>query len=216
MTRTTLLAAAAVLAGLSVSGAASAANLLTNGGFEAPNVGGAGYYNLGIDHAVPAAFAWTVSNNVDIVTYGAGYAPTTPAGGGGLQAIDLVGYGNAGGVSQTFATVAGQTYQLSFDYSHNPGIGGASALVSVAGGSFQIANNDAADGWLHYSGTFLATGANTTLSFDNLTGGGNAGVYLDNVSVTGGAVPEPATWALMLTGFGLAGATLRRRQFALA
>ena len=28
----------------------------------------------------------------------------------------------------------------------------------------------------------------------------------------GGAVPEPATWALMITGFGLVGATLRRRR----
>ena len=30
------------------------------------------------------------------------------------------------------------------------------------------------------------------------------------------AVPEPASWALMITGFGLAGATLRRRRAALA
>ena len=30
------------------------------------------------------------------------------------------------------------------------------------------------------------------------------------------AVPEPATWALMLGGFGLAGAALRRRRFATA
>ncbi len=29
-------------------------------------------------------------------------------------------------------------------------------------------------------------------------------------------VPEPATWALMLTGFGLAGVSLRRRRTALA
>jgi len=28
----------------------------------------------------------------------------------------------------------------------------------------------------------------------------------------GGAVPEPAAWALMIAGFGLAGATLRRRR----
>ena len=32
----------------------------------------------------------------------------------------------------------------------------------------------------------------------------------------GGAVPEPTTWALMLGGFGLAGAALRRRRAAVA
>ncbi len=37
--------------------------------------------------------------------------------------------------------------------------------------------------------------------------------YFDNISATqgGGAVPEPATWGLMITGFGLAGGALRRR-----
>jgi opacity protein-like surface antigen len=36
----------------------------------------------------------------------------------------------------------------------------------------------------------------------------------DNFAVT--AVPEPAAWALMIMGFGAAGAMLRRRQYALA
>lgn len=31
-----------------------------------------------------------------------------------------------------------------------------------------------------------------------------------------GAVPEPATWAMMIAGFGLAGAALRRRRFAVS
>ena len=35
-------------------------------------------------------------------------------------------------------------------------------------------------------------------------------------SVTSGAVPEPATWALMIGGFGLAGAALRRRRTLVA
>jgi hypothetical protein len=31
-----------------------------------------------------------------------------------------------------------------------------------------------------------------------------------------GGVPEPATWAMMLVGFGAAGAALRRRRIAVA
>ena len=52
-------------------------------------------------------------------------------------------------------------------------------------------------------------------------------VYGANVSATfkllavdtgpvGGAVPEPATWGMMIMGFGLAGAVVRRRRAALA
>jgi hypothetical protein len=37
----------------------------------------------------------------------------------------------------------------------------------------------------------------------------------DNIA-TVSAVPEPATWAMMITGFGLAGAAMRRRRASLA
>jgi hypothetical protein len=46
----------------------------------------------------------------------------------------------------------------------------------------------------------------------------NAGDYLvdnrfiDPLAPTGGGVPEPASWTLMIAGFGLAGAALRRRR----
>jgi hypothetical protein len=42
-------------------------------------------------------------------------------------------------------------------------------------------------------------------------------IDLDDVSVTGpaagaGGVPEPASWALMIAGFGMAGGLLRQRR----
>ncbi len=39
-----------------------------------------------------------------------------------------------------------------------------------------------------------------------------AGLWTDIAT----GVPEPTTWALMLSGFGLAGVALRRRRVALA
>jgi hypothetical protein len=56
-----------------------------------------------------------------------------------------------------------------------------------------------ATGGVLYSGTFNASGEthSATVSFDR---------------PVGNPVPEPAAWALMLSGFGLAGAALRRRR----
>ena len=39
---------------------------------------------------------------------------------------------------------------------------------------------------------------------------------LNELRVSGGAVPEPASWALMIGGFGLVGAASRRRRLAVA
>lgn len=47
---------------------------------------------------------------------------------------------------------------------------------------------------------------------DGVPGGSNTAVFtLGQVTVPVAAVPEPATWAMMLGGFGLIGATTRRR-----
>jgi hypothetical protein len=48
---------------------------------------------------------------------------------------------------------------------------------------------------------------------------GAQGLQLDDVVVdaaASAAVPEPATWAMMILGFGAAGSVLRRRRLALA
>jgi len=45
----------------------------------------------------------------------------------------------------------------------------------------------------------------------------DAGVQIDNLALEGvAAVPEPATWAMMILGFGGVGATIRRRRQSLA
>jgi hypothetical protein len=38
------------------------------------------------------------------------------------------------------------------------------------------------------------------------------GLALDNVSIATLAVPEPATWAMMIFGFGAAGVSMRARK----
>jgi len=60
---------------------------------------------------------------------------------------------------------------------------------------------------------FLRPVAAGTVAFNFWAeGGDNIGPILDNVSLDISAVPEPATWAMMIGGFALAGAAMRRRK----
>jgi hypothetical protein len=59
------------------------------------------------------------------------------------------------------------------------------------------------------SGNGPLQSSNTSLNFD-------ANVTYVTGDAAPGAVPEPASWALMISGFGLAGAALRRRRSAAA
>jgi hypothetical protein len=69
-----------------------------------------------------------------------------------------------------------------------------------------------ADPLANYSFTFATTGGQ--LIFRELGPSNQQGNILDDVSLA--AVPEPATWAMMILGFGAAGSILRRRKVALA
>lgn len=93
-------------------------------------------------------------------------------------------------------------------------------LSKVGGGKFNLLNFDYAsndltvsDGatWLSLSGSGNVS-ANllkvSSVTFSSLNYTYN---QLDNVQVSG-AVPEPASWALMLGGFGLVGGAIRSRK----
>ncbi len=201
----------AALGALAMAGSASAANLLANGNFENTGFGGtSGYYNLGpggsgADHGIPSDFGWSVPvNNVDIVANGV-YGPYLASG--GAYSLDLVGYGSTGAIEQSFNTVAGKTYQVTLDYSSNNGINGPTADITVDGSS--IGTLTGTHSWKSFSTTFVGDGNPATFEIAEVIGGGNAGVFLDNISVA--AVPEPAAWALMIGGLGLTGFALRRR-----
>lgn len=202
---------------------AAAASLLKNGGFETP-VDTSGASVVIYAGQEPAGFGWTVTEgSVDVHNTNGPFGGQPDPAGAGVGALDLIGVGSRGGIAQSFATVIGAKYVLAFDYANNPFIPSAAMMFGVrgAGGDlFQDTVTHAGSvlgnmNWTNYAFEFTATESMSTLFFTNIAGGSAAGVYLDNISVIGpeaGAVPEPTTWALMISGFGLAGTALRRRR----
>lgn len=100
------------------------------------------------------------------------------------------------------------TYGYSSDFTGNVIMGPFTNLSNLSLSVSNIAPNFAMTSFTFY---FDATTAGSAaFGFQDL-GNDNIGVILDNVSLSVGAVPEPATWAMMILGFGLAGAGMRRR-----
>ena len=121
-----------------------------------------------------------------------------------------------GGITQTLSTIAGQSYALAFGYANRQGAGAASSFEVYWGDTLIASLNTASTTWTSYSGgtPLLATSDATTLAFVSTGPSSNPsyGSYLDGVSVTTvSAVPEPETYAMLLTGLGLM-ATIGRRR----
>lgn len=190
----------------------SAAESLTNGGFEAPVVVGP----CCVTSPPTPIPGWTPTPNVNVVN-GTFSSSAGNLAKEGNQYLDLVGEGGTGSIAQSFATAIGQVYNLRFWYSHNlfSGLGSASARLSVGSLSDSFTHTGGTNAnlaWVFYSNSFTAGSASTTLTFTNTAGATNEGVFLDAVSVT--AVPEPSTWAMLILGFGLLGGAMRRRSQA--
>ena len=167
-------------------------NLIVNGSFEESSINPGTYQDL--PPGSTAITGWTVTGHVD-------YVAALWAASDGKHSLDMDGSacntrtptGCLGGVKQSFATAAGQKYDVSFDLAGNPFNGPKvkTLKVSAAGQSqnftFDITGHSAAHmGWKTEHWTFTATAAETTIEFvsadsaPNLSGWGPA---LDNVIV---------------------------------
>ena len=155
--------------------------------------------------------SWTVlSGSVDLInTYWTPYE--------GQYSLDLNG-NTVGSIAQTFDTVAGKTYTVSFEMAGNTDGGGAVKAIIAGTTNPNFFTFDSAGmtrsnmGWTGESFTFVAD-SSSTLTFTGFGSNGAYGAALDNITVTA-AVPEPETYGMLLAGLGLVGFMARRKKSA--
>ena len=212
---------------------ASAANLLTNGSFETGDFTGWTLTNsessTGTGAALPVVIGYGNNNQYPTGAYGesipADNAPTNPGFDpvGGYGAYFVSDFANPQTLSQAVSLAAGTSYTFGFDLyvpfngAANPN--GATFTGSVGGIPIAtiVAGNETPGLWKTYSGAYTFVAAQSGDFMFSFTANGFPAkdfvidrVYLAATNTVPG-VPEPATWAMMLTGFGLVGSALRRR-----
>jgi len=205
------LIASVAVAAVAACTQAQAATALTDGNFAAaPDPGVYKTY-----YANSTFGGWTVGKTGSVDLIGS-YWANPP----GSRSVDLDGE-SPGSISQMLNLVSGKTYKLSFKLSGNPDGGDTTkgVGVTVGGDPAQLFTYDtAAHGttkadmkWVSESFSFTATSGTELLTFASTDAGSAYGAVIAGV-----AVPEPATWAMMLIGFGGLGAALRmnRRRIA--
>lgn len=218
------------VAALAMASSAHAAVL--NGGFETN--GGNG--QIGVNTTLAN---WTIGGPPNYwFVFTPGASPTSPGQFGNVSLYGPIAASPSGGffvgsdpgfqnatLSQTLTGLTpGSLYTVSFNYAGGQQVGfdgatneGWKVNFGNQTQSTALLNNanHGFTGWNTASFNFIAGATGTeTLSFlaiGTATQGAPPFALLDGVTVTQG-VPEPATWAMMMVGFGALGVMLRRRR----
>ncbi len=125
--------------------------------------------------------------------------------------IDLVLGANRFEVDDQAFDLAGQ---LVATFTYSGGMIGSLGLTFMDGGEITLYHPDPRfdfyiDATATYDGIGPYTGSSDVIWF---TMPGNTGLYRLQAAVPMPAVPEPATWAMLIAGFGAVGLTARRRR----
>jgi len=188
---------------LLLSSAAVQAAPFQNGSFESGTLVNTGSFDE-LHMGATAITGWSVLGPAGVDYVSSGYWQAAD----GTRSLDLVGCdretGGQGGVEQTFDTVPGVRYTVTFAMAGNPGEPLLKTLQVSAAGRTESYSFDATGktggnmGWTGKTFWFDATGTSTTLRFDNTSDASRcAGAALDNVVVTAapGAVPvQDSAW----------------------
>lgn len=215
MNRSVLFAAALVLA----SPVAASATSLVDGGFE---IKGAalpvtdycydGFITPGGPACAPGAWV-----GAGVIRSGSG-----AWGGTASQAGDYHGFvQGTQSLSQSFTATESGIVSLSwFDTNRTNNGGDQSYVVSISIGSNIKGTGSytsSQGGWVGrtLSPFSLVAGNTYTVKFAGLSTEDRT-AFVDSVSLSSTAVPEPSSWAMLLAGFGLIGFAARRRRAAIA
>ena len=234
-------AASCAVAVLASTGASAAPNLVANGGFEATSRPGNFEFGASSGSAGVVSNWTSASTSAYNLLFNSATANTSNAAGrfsssgkeymwasnassqgGNFVALD--GDSDVSGpLTQVInGLIVGNVYTLSFEWAAGQlrsRDGATTEQLAYSLGNVQYATNiinnpsHGFSGWTTVTRNFTATSTSQVLSF--LSVGTPNGLppiaLLDNVSLTA-AVPEPATWGMMMLGFGAMGFAMRRAR----